>query len=731
MSESKSPSMVHLNLDGEKILVPAGTSILEVAWKRKIDIPVLCHEQDKNPVGVCRMCVVDVGGRAFAAACMLKAEVNEFKKNPGDPDWVIKTNTKEVLAARNTMLQLLMSEHPQHCVTSEHRQECELEMLVERLGVPETPYARRLPGVTRGQDKSSPSICVDHDSCILCDRCVRACADEEHFIIARQGKGHAAQIAFGFGKPMHSSGCVSCGACVIACPTGAITSNVHSSADRHPDGNSRTNAAFDKVIAPVPAPGSYSSQSHRLLQRGTPCETDELLKFEIFKHVSRKFLKQNFGCVVRRTIPAGEVLYREGERGETAFYIINPEGKVNLSTRPVPGKPLKRSPAQLGYGDLVGEMSCINLYPRLETATAATDCEVLEMLRNMLEMVRNYTFRGELERQYRQRALDILIDDDQLFASLTTEFVETLRENARLVRYEQGDIIFKEGDPPDAFYLVSLGFVRISRAYRGGDFVLKYIGPGSHFGEMSLINGTARSATCTALHHVELIRIDGKHFQEMIELFPHIRGELQSQNERHTRENHEQWLELGHHAVEKAEMGLEEAESMLVLDLDKCTRCDQCVIACEQTHQGTTRLIRDGLRVDHYLVASACRHCHDPLCMVCHWDAITRDHNDESRAVIIHKDKCVGCGQCAVNCPYGNIKLIDANGSLVPFDSLHDGSKRAEVEARATSCDLCPGYEVPNCVYACPHDAAHRYSAAEFRDQREQESLKRRKRFAP
>jgi Fe-S-cluster-containing hydrogenase component 2 len=168
-----------------------------------------------------------------------------------------------------------------------------------------------------------------------------------------------------------------------------------------------------------------------------------------------------------------------------------------------------------------------------------------------------------------------------------------------------------------------------------------------------------------------------------------------------------------------------------VLDLDKCTRCDQCVIACEQTHQGTTRLIRDGLRVDHYLVASACRHCHDPLCMVCHWDAITRDHNDDSRAVIIHKDKCVGCGQCAVNCPYGNIKLIDANGNLVPFDSLHDGSKRAEVEARATSCDLCPGYEVPNCVYACPHDAAHRYSAAEFRDQRKQESLKRRKRFAP
>src|SRR5947208_6050376 len=124
MSDSTGSQMVHLILDGEKVLVPTGTSILEVAWKRKIDIPVLCHEQDKNPVGVCRMCVVDVGGKAFAAACMLKAEVNEFKKNPGDADWVIKTNTPEVQAARKTMLQLLMSEHPQHCVAEEHRLEC-------------------------------------------------------------------------------------------------------------------------------------------------------------------------------------------------------------------------------------------------------------------------------------------------------------------------------------------------------------------------------------------------------------------------------------------------------------------------------------------------------------------------------------------------------------------------------------------------------------------------------
>src|SRR5437660_539178 len=174
-------------------------------------------------------------------------------------------------------------------------------------------------------------------------------------------------------------------------------------------------------------------------------------------------------------------------------------------------------------------------------------------------------------------------------------------------------------------------------------------------------------------------------------------------------------------------MGLEEAESMLVLDLDKCTRCDQCVIACADTHDGTTRLIRDGLRVDgRYLVASACRHCHDPLCMVCHWDAITRDYDDESRAVVIHQDKCVGCGQCAVHCPYGNIKLINEEGKVVLLESLEDGSKRDGLTAKASSCDLCQEYDEPSCVYACPHDAAHRYSAAKFRNVRNPESSGRR-----
>jgi Fe-S-cluster-containing hydrogenase component 2 len=140
-----------------------------------------------------------------------------------------------------------------------------------------------------------------------------------------------------------------------------------------------------------------------------------------------------------------------------------------------------------------------------------------------------------------------------------------------------------------------------------------------------------------------------------------------------------------------------------VLDLDKCTRCDNCVRACADAHDGVTRLVREGLRFDKYLVATSCRQCRDPLCMVgCPVGSIRRRNSLE----VIIEDWCIGCGLCANNCPYGNINLhpftVEAEDPDAP------GHKRAMVREKATSCDLCHDHAEPSCVYACPHDAAHR-----------------------
>jgi Fe-S-cluster-containing hydrogenase component 2 len=152
-----------------------------------------------------------------------------------------------------------------------------------------------------------------------------------------------------------------------------------------------------------------------------------------------------------------------------------------------------------------------------------------------------------------------------------------------------------------------------------------------------------------------------------------------------------------------------EAGCLLILDLQKCTRCDACVNACADAHDGVTRLVRDGLRFENFLVATSCRQCRDPLCMVgCPVGAIRRRNSLE----VIIEDWCVGCGLCARNCPYGNINLHPFE--VMVEDLERPGRKKAVVQQKATSCDLCTHLKEPSCVYACPHDAAHRVDPRRF-----------------
>jgi Fe-S-cluster-containing hydrogenase component 2 len=122
-----------------------------------------------------------------------------------------------------------------------------------------------------------------------------------------------------------------------------------------------------------------------------------------------------------------------------------------------------------------------------------------------------------------------------------------------------------------------------------------------------------------------------------------------------------------------------------------------------------TRLVREGLRFDQYLVATSCRQCLDPLCMVgCPVGSIRRRNSLE----VIIEDWCIGCGLCAENCPYGNINMHPFNVSADLPDV--QGNKKAMIKQKATSCDLCSDFAEPSCVYACPHDAAHRVEPRKF-----------------
>lgn len=699
---------ITLTIDDKQITVPAGTTIFDAARMNGLPIPTLCHQQNETPVGVCRVCVVDVGGRVLTAACIREAENN----------MVVKTSTDKVQASRKTLVELLMSDHPAPCARQQHSGDCELETMAKNYGVTTPRFAKRL-NPSHAKDESSLSIMVDHSACILCDRCIRGCSEiRNNFVIARQGKGYAAAISFDTDDPMGSSSCVSCGECMVSCPTGALT-------NKHVVGQELG------------------------LEGGTSVEAQELLALPVFKGVSGTFLELNTGAVVKRHFKRGEIICREGDYGSTAFYIL--EGKVDifinsprahvdtegseqgflskLASKLKPRKEHQREEentqrkyihidapvdleydhpvAQLQEGDLFGEMTCMSFYPRSATVRAAEDTVCLEMLRNVLDvMQKNKTFRAKLEQNYRVRALETHLKSVPIFTSLTQDFIDHLRDRVELQRFTPGQVICRQGDRADSFYLVRIGFVKVSEHHPGGELVLSYLARGNYFGEIGLLSAEGlRTATCTALDHVEVVKILGDDFREMLERFPDVRASLQAVAQERTDENRARIHNLQNVPVDDfLRQGLMDAQSLLVLDLDRCTRCDQCVKACADAHDGITRLIRDGLRFDNFLVATSCRQCRDPLCMVgCPVGSIRRRNSLE----VIIEDWCVGCGLCANNCPYGNINLHE-------FPAPEGSVGMKATVRKATSCNLCYDHPEPSCVYACPHDAAHRVNPPEF-----------------
>jgi formate dehydrogenase major subunit len=204
---------VTATIDGREITVPDGTTIFDAARHAGIDIPVLCHDERYDPVGVCRMCVVDTGGRVFAAACV----------RPCEDGMTVTTSSPELDRCRATLTELLVSDQPPRADDPKQTTTGDnlLLALADGFGVEPGAFA---VGSGRGTDSSNPVIDVDHDACILCDRCVRACDDiQGNDVIGRSGKGYSTRIAFDLNDPMGSSSCVTCGECVQACPTGALT----------------------------------------------------------------------------------------------------------------------------------------------------------------------------------------------------------------------------------------------------------------------------------------------------------------------------------------------------------------------------------------------------------------------------------------------------------------------------------------------------------------------------
>ncbi len=204
--------MAVITIDGIRLEVPADKNVLECALENGIYIPHLCHHKDLNPLGSCRMCIVEVEGkRDVTPSCILKAK----------DGMSIKTKTPKLEHLRMLALELLLTGHPEDCSTCPTYGSCELQMLIQYIG----PKTGRLKMRTKGfrTQEDNPLIIHDMNRCILCGRCVRACNELRGVkVLQYQKKEMETYVGTVHNKLLKDEDCRFCGACVEVCPTGTI-----------------------------------------------------------------------------------------------------------------------------------------------------------------------------------------------------------------------------------------------------------------------------------------------------------------------------------------------------------------------------------------------------------------------------------------------------------------------------------------------------------------------------
>lgn len=427
----------------------------------------------------------------------------------------------------------------------------------------------------------------------------------------------------------------------------------------------------------------------------------------------------------------------------------------------------------LGPGELFGEVSAMYRSPRTATVIAETEAALVEIRWQGLRILRrDRKFADTLHQHYREHWLPVHLREIPLLRYLPAANMERVIEATELRSFgrmewnagykktrklhpaqqiESEPLVVGEDQMPTDLLIVRSGFGRMSERHGSAHRTVAYLGKGHLFGLEEIVYNTMRPESMAAVHYQSSLRAVG--FLDVLaipieifatEILPHIRKselpevarslqesftEKRSERRRVRSENR-----LGHGSAKSGdpsvdvqhttgvsfestellefivENRLSNGRDAMVIDLHRCTRCDDCVKACASVHDGNPRFTRQGLIHERLQFVQACMHCSDPVCMIgCPTGAIAREKG--TGVVTIHDPICVGCGVCAAACPYENItmaEVVDGKGRHYVDES------NGKAIRKATKCDQCTGLPSgPACVAACPHDAIVRIDLSE------------------
>ncbi len=603
------------------------------------------------------------------------------------------------------------------------------------------------------------------DMCIGCDRCMRACpvplstmvsiADLNRATISDEIAPHVARF---------TDECVMCGSCVPVCPVDNHRDLLMLSLKQRLGISWDGKVDMNRILNFLPAGWDVPLLLARLREQAM---------FSNEQVVGDNYLLHLVATSKLRTLMPGTALMYEGEFGRELYFIL--EGRFELASTGPEGDELPI--AILRRGEYLGEHGMLTGQQRNATARAQTAALVLEVpeqvMQRLLEIV------PALQRFFEQltvtRSLEAMLRQMALFQGVSTVDIRHVAEQTEVKRYERDERLFSENrsERParEVLHLLLEGFVKVGRKTTAGtgqdksdERIIAYRQGGDYFAGGLDMLGDRRAVTVTAITRIRVAEVPRQVMTALLARYPEVNQRFQERLQAYqgaraaansaifAPQDFQAYPPQNPLSDVEARAGLHslvgdgviEGTEVLVIDLDRCVHCNECEAACERRH-GHSRMNRKGMVVGNISIATACRQCQDPVCMLCSRAGIARLPSGE----VYITESCIGCGICAERCPYDNISIMTldedddaiAQSSLQRFNSFFSkgaGKERgrkvlpmaaapgplnltqpvdAYGEMRkklAIKCDLCAGYDNQACVQACPTGAAIRINPLDF-----------------